>query len=570
MNNISIISLANYVRPEIKESASQDWVLNGQKNSFYQYIIDRKTGSPTNSAIINTYTDMIYGRGLGAYNAGQRTEDWLKLKQVLKPKDVHRIVSDFSLFGEASFEIVQTKGRDLSSITHLPKQKIAPNVVNKKNEIEFYWYCDDWARPYQNEPKRFPAFKGDKKQASSVSTISPYVAGNKQYYSDPNYIAGLPYAEMEEEIANLNINSIKSGLSAGYIINIPDGKSLSLEEKNDFERKVKARLTGSSNASQFILSFNGRDVEVTITPFPVNDNIHKQWEFLTSESRQQLLTAHRVVSPMLFGVKDSTGLGNNADELQVAEQQLMKRVIYPMQKHILVALTDVLETYDINLDLYFIPLTDAPVETKTELSKHVCMSDDGASEEMADTLIMFGEDLEEDNWLLLSSAEVDYETDDDLYSLINFATSTGTARPNAKSSQDSEDIAIRYRYVGNKLPERTFCKKMMFANKLYRKEDILQMGDKTVNPGFGYVAGGETPNTPYSIWLYKGGGKLSTNFPNGTCKHKWQREIYLKRGGGVDVNSPLAKTISTTEARRKGYKVPVNDSDVSIAPHKNK
>ena len=145
------------------------------------------------------------------------------------------------------------------------------------------------------------------------------------------------------------------------------------------------------------------------------------------------------------------------------------------------------------------------------------------------------------------------------------STSTGTARPNAKSSQDSKDIAIRYRYVGNPFPERLFCKKMMLANKTYRKEDILQMNKSGVNDGFGL--GG---SNSYSIWLWKGGGKMSTAYPEGTCKHKWQREIYLKRGGGVDVNSPLAKTISTSEARRKGYKVPVNDSNVSIEPNKNR
>ena len=63
---------------------------------------------------------------------------------------------------------------------------------------------------------------------------------------------------------------------------------------------------------------------------------------------------------------------------------------------------------------------------------------------------------------------------------------------------------------------------------------------------------------------------MSAEYPNGTCKHKWQREIYLNRKGGVDVNSPLAKTISTSESRRKGFKVPTNDSDVSITPNKNK
>ena len=175
------------------------------------------------------------------------------------------------------------------------------------------------------------------------------------------------------------------------------------------------------------------------------------------------------------------------------------------------------------------------------------------------------EDLTKEEWVLLSSADVDYATDDDIYDLIQLAT-TGTARPNAKSEQDSKDIRIRYRYVGKiSNNTRTFCQLMVKANKLYRKEDIIQMGNKPVNAGFG-LNGTDT----YSIWLWKGGGRMSDEFPNGTCKHKWQREIYLKRGGGVDVNSPLAETISTSEARRRGYKVPVNDSDVSIAPHNNK
>ena len=251
----------------------------------------------------------------------------------------------------------------------------------------------------------------------------------------------------------------------------------------------------------------------------------------------------------------------------MSEKQTMKRIIKPKQDFILEALEDVLMQYDINLNLVFKPLTEVkqePVEP-VSLSKHICMSDDGASEDMANTLIEFGEDLSTDEWVLLSTADVDYDTDDDLFGLVQFATSTGTARPNAKSSQDSKDIAIRYRYVGNPLPERLFCKKMMFANKLYRKEDILQMDKSGVNDGFGLNG-----SNSYSIWLWKGGGKMSTAFPNGTCKHKWQREIYLKRGGGVDANSPLAQTISTSEARRRGYKVPVNDSDVSITPNKNK
>ncbi|HKK11861.1 MAG TPA: hypothetical protein VJ945_03460 [Flavobacteriaceae bacterium] len=549
--DVVLFELSNYIRPKLQENKFRDWVLNGRNNSFYGYIIDRYNGSPTNAAIINSYVDLIYGQGLSAKNT--LNPDWLKLKAILKPKDIKRIVSDFELYGEACFEIIQTKGKKLSSISHIPKEKVAPSIA-KDNVIESYWICNDWGKIAQNPPLQVDAFSG--KHAKEIFVIRPYKAG-KDYFSDPDYLAGMPYAEMEEEIANLNINSIKNGLSAGYIINVPDGKALSPEEKDAFEQLIKQKLTGSPNASRFILSFNGRDAEITITPFPVNENVHKQWEFLTGEARQQLLTAHRVTSPMLFGIKDNTGLGNNADELDTAEAQLMKRVVKPKQNYITEALEEVLEAYGMSLDLHFIPLTEK-VSSPTQLRSHK----EDVLTKLADQLIDKGEVLDE-SWVLLTSNEVDYDTDDEVYKIQ--LASTGTARPNAKSVQDSKDIKILYRYTGHPSPQREFCQKMMMADKLYRKEDIVMMGSQAVNPGFG-MDGADT----YDIWLYKGGGKLSDNYPGGTCRHKWYREIYLKVDGEIDVNSPLAKKITTTEAKSRGYKVPVNEQLVPVAPHDNR
>jgi hypothetical protein len=574
---IVMLAMSNYIRPDIVEVTSKDWVLNGKNNSFYQYTIDRFNGSPTNAAIINSYVDLIYGKGLRAKNANtpQGLKDWTKLKTILLKKDLRMTIYDFELFGQASMDVIEKNSKDLSSISHISQNLIAPSIENDDCEIDNYWFSKDWSKYLQakNKPVAFPAFDGKQKQ--SIYSIKPYKAG-KKYFADPDYLAGMPYAEMEEEIANLNINSIKNGLSAGYIINVPDGINLTTEQRNKFKKSIEAQLTGSPNASRFVMSWNGRDVEITITPFPVNDNIHKQWQFLTAEARQQLLTAHRVTSPMLFGIKDNTGFGNNAEELDTAEAQLMKRVIAPKQAFIIDALEDILTAYNINLDLEFIPLSEPKTEVAApvQMSNHLECSEDGATEDMANELISFGEDTNNEEWVLLCSADVDYNTDEDLFGLLQFAN-TGTARPNAKSKQDSEDIKIRYRYVdqrgkgGSKgaSGERTFCKMMLSADKLYRKEDILQMKKSSTNPGFGKGKGGKSS---YSIWEWKGGGKISASFPNGTCKHKWQREIYLNINGGVDVNSPLAKTISTSEARRKGYKVPTNDSDVSVTPNRNK
>ena len=643
MSDIKLITLTNYVRPPLMEDKSRDWVMNGRLNQYYDYIINRNNGSPTNASINESYTTLIYGKGLRTSSGALGAEGWGRLQTILRPRELRKMVRDFQVFGEFSFEIIESKGGELHSLTHVPKEMLIPAIANEKNEIEKYWFSKNWQKYTELDytPISFPAFGAQK--GNSMFVARPYTVGN-EYFGSPDYSSGLVYAEIEEELSNMYISSIKNGLSAGYIINIPNGTNYTPEEKEEFERQVKKKLTSSSNASNFIISFNDQEVAIDVTPFPVNSSVHKQWSELTEQAKTQLMTAHRVISPSLVGLSSASGFSSVADEMDMSERQTIKRVIKPKQDFVIESLEEVLVHYGINLDLYFAPLTEEEVveqddaivinknnaaettdvvggdaetlkaqaalrgsvggvqgvlgiqqsvsdgltdfdsaitilmeiygftrsvseallgkpQETAELNSHVCMSD-GAPTELADSLIELGETLDASEWTMLSSADVDYDTDGDLYDLVEFATSTGTARPNSKSAQDSKEIAIRYRYVGNPNPQRAFCKKMMQANKLYRKEDILQMNKAGINDGFGL---GGTNN--YSIWLYKGGGKMSSNFPQGTCRHKWQREIYLKKGSSLDVNSPLAKTISTSEARRKGYKVPTNENIVSIKPH---
>lgn len=542
-NDIRLITLNNYERPKILENKSKGWVTNGRNNEFYQYLIDRKNGSPTHSTILNSFNNLVYGNGLSVKNVERNLSDFTKFKTILSNKDLRRIIADFNLFGEASMQIVRTKGGDISAVYHLPKELVVPSIENEEGEITSYWFCKDWSNTNKNKPEEFPAF-GTSKDAIEIYCVKPYSAG-KNYFSDPDYISGISYAVAEEEISNLYINSIRNGLSAGYIINVPMGDNWDDKKKSIFENKIKQKLTGSANASGFVIAFNGQDVKVDVVPFPVNDNIHKQWEYLTAESRQQLLTAHGVVSPMLFGIKDSTGLGNNADELDTAEAQLMKRVIAPKQRFILEALDDILNAYNINLNLYFIPLTEQTQTTDVAMSSHVCCSDEkkNLDTSVADELISLGEEISED-WVLVESEIITSETN------LEFA-STGIAKPNVKSELDGEKFKSRLRYGGElSSNSREFCRKMVSANKLYRIEDIKAMSNKVVNEGWG-------PNgaNTYDILMYKGGG---------ACRHYWVRETYELK---ADVNNPLAKQITPAEARKQGEILPNLDKKIYQKPN---
>lgn len=495
-NDIRLFQLSNYVRPKLEENKSKNWVLNGRNNEFYQYVIDRFNGSPTNAAIISSYIDLIYGKGLSARN--KNLPAWINFLTILNPKETRKITSDFGLFGEASFQVIKNKKGGLGSIYHLPKQLVVPSLENEDGEILSYWYCKDWSNTNKNKPEEFPAF-GTSKESIEIYCIKPYKAG-KNYFSDPDYLSALPYAEMEEELANFYINSIKKGLSAGYIINVPNGVNWTVEEKDEFEKKIKNKLTGSPNAMSFVLSFNGSDVEVTIVPFPVNEQQHKQWEYLTGESRQQIMTGHKVVSPKLFGIMSEGGLGNNANELDEAEGQLMKRVIAPKQSYIIEAFEEVLSFYNITLDLYFIPLSEQSVQ----------LSSDEKKKTELDLFIEEGE-VEDLNEYDL----IDCERYDENSVPLNLA-SVPSNLPLAPSEIDNDLFKVRFEYAGSLAPEREFCKKMITAGRVFRQEDIEKASKRAVNPGWGP----EGANT-YDILKYKGGGD---------CHHFWQRKVYLKKG----------------------------------------
>ena len=208
--------------------------------------------------------------------------------------------------------------------------------------------------------------------------------------------------------------------------------------------------------------------------------------------------------------------------------------------------------------------------------KTAYMACEGHSEatELSKFIEEFGEDIPE-GWEMVDEEVVDGEHQDfNFEQVLNEVAneklelaSTGTARPNARSSQDgtnkSDNDFYKVRYVytkdnflSQKGETRDFCKLMSSAKKIYRKEDILQMSNKAVNPGWG-PRGANT----YSIWLYKGGGN---------CHHFWLRQIYKTslRGAKGKINSN--QLISYTKAKSEGFTAEKNDNLVARPPKRMK
>lgn len=369
---IHVVSLSSYTAPQVMESTRYEWVEYGDDNLYFNYLIDRYNGSPTNNAAVNGISEMIYGRGLDATDSNSKPTEYNEMKSLFSKSCMKRICYDYKMMGQAALQVVYSKDRSkIVKVAHMPIETLRAEKA-RDGEVQAYYYSPDWSEVKKNDkPKRISAF-GMSKDAIEILYIRPYRAGF-YYYSPVDYQGGLQYAELEEEIANYHISNIQNGLQPSMLINFNNGTP-DKEQRDAIERAIYEKFSGSSNAGKFILAFNdSKELAATVDPVMLND-AHQQYQFLSDESMKKVMVSHRIVSPMLVGIKDNTGLGNNAEELQTASLLMDNTVIRPMQETLLDGLEMILSYNNIELDIYFktlqplefTDLTNAPTDSEIE------------------------------------------------------------------------------------------------------------------------------------------------------------------------------------------------------------
>lgn len=358
--SLRVINLSGYEIPKVQESTRKEYVEYGEDNNYFYELIERYLGSPTNSRCINGIIDMIYGRGLNATDSQEKPEMFGKMQALLRPVEIKKVVNDLKMLGQATIQVVYKPGkREIQSLLHFPMETLRAEKA-KDGKIQAYYYHPDWVSIKPSEKaKRIPAFRyGNKNENIEIYCIKPYRAGF-YYYSPVDYQGCLQYCSLEEEVSNYHINNIKNGLQPSLLLNFNNGIP-SDEIQELIERKIYDKFSGSSNAGRFILAFNeSTDNQANIEPIHLPD-AHAQYDFLAKESREKIMIGHGVVSPILLGIKDNTGFGNNAEELRTASILMDNIVIRPFQTLLIDAFKELLAFNGIILDLYFTTLQ--PIE----------------------------------------------------------------------------------------------------------------------------------------------------------------------------------------------------------------
>ena len=364
----SFVNLSTYTSPEIVEVNSRDWVFYGADNNYFQFLIDRYNGSPTNNAAINGISQAIYGKGLNASDSNRKPNEYAQMISLFKKDVVRKLCYDFYLMGQCSVQVIYNKDRSkIVKLEHIPVETLRAAKANEEGEIPAYYYFKDWTKLKPSDiPKRIPAF-GMSKESMEIYYIKPYKSGF-YYYSPVSYQGCLQYCELEEEISNYHLSNIMNGLAPSMLINFNNGTP-NQEERQLLEQKIAQKFSGTSNAGKFILAFNdNKDAAADITPVQLSD-AHQQYQFLSEESQSKIQVGHRVVSPFLLGIKTASGFSSNADEIKTSSLLMDNTVIRPFQEHLIDSFDHLLSYNDISLNLYFTtlqPLEFTEIDSKLQ------------------------------------------------------------------------------------------------------------------------------------------------------------------------------------------------------------
>jgi hypothetical protein len=383
--NFSVVSLSQQEVPVIREDLKSrtSWVPYGitAQDDFFPYVTLAFQTSTTNAACVEGISDLIFGKGLYTKNEGFVES----LAKVVPQEELKRVVFDLKLYGNGAFQVywddTHTK---VIKVYHVPVQTLRAEKIGDNPKIENYYYCTDWYdQKAQKNKKKIPAF-GTSTEKMEIFWLKNYTPG-KYYYSTPDWVSALQFSEVEAELSNLHVNNIQNGFLPMVMVNFNNGVPAP-EERDTIEDLIERKFTGTRNAGRFMVSFNDDAANKPTVDAIQIENLHEKFEYVANYAQDRILVAHRITSPLLFGIRTKdNGFSSQSEEMKTAYSILQTMTIQPFQNLVINSLTQVLEDGGYpDTQLYFEQLTPLAILSTTaeETGKTISQVEDETNKQM--------------------------------------------------------------------------------------------------------------------------------------------------------------------------------------------
>jgi hypothetical protein len=161
-----------------------------------------------------------------------------------------------------------------------------------------------------------------------------------RYYPVPDYIGALKVIELDAQIDNFHLNNISNGVVPSLAITT--FTNADEEEREAIEIMLRNQYGGTENAGSLIyMDCDSPENAPVITPIDSNGT-DVYYTTINDLVTQKILTAHRITSPMMLGIKTEGQLGGRT-ETSEAYLLFTNTVIKPFQQAILDCFDEILK-----------------------------------------------------------------------------------------------------------------------------------------------------------------------------------------------------------------------------------
>ena len=316
--------------PNIHEVRGKEYMYFGAKNLFPQSLIELYDTSAMHHTCIDAITAGIMGDGIEIIGSEYINQDGETIDEIYE-----KIALDYVLYSGFAVNVIWNKERTkIAEMYHLPFANVRSGKPDEEDTVNEYMYSSDWTNlrkyPYQTY-RAFDATDNKGDNASQVYYCYGYTPGN-EVYPLPSYVAAMNDISLDAQVSRFHANNIANGLAPSMFVKFRNGVP-SPEERRDVYKEIEKTFTGTENAGRFFLSFSEPGKEMEVTPI---DSANDDYYLLLEERiSSRILTAHRITSPLLLGIKDSAGFSSNAEEIKVAYAHFEGTVVEPKRKKIM-------------------------------------------------------------------------------------------------------------------------------------------------------------------------------------------------------------------------------------------
>ena len=389
-DNIININLETSTAPVIAEVRGKDWIEYGDangdwRNLYPQFLIDLYYSSSITAAIVNSTAEMIAGENLIIEDEDDRDlEARVKLQNFMDRangnESLHEVLKkvafDFKLQGAFALNIVWSKDRtQIAEVYHVDVSKVRCARPDEFGKTKGYYISADWSNTRQNKPYYVPAFNTNDRTSPNQIMYSGLYSPNMNSYYTPDWVSCANWALIDGRVSEFHLNNISSGFSGSFMINFSNGIPTQ-EERFQIEQSLTEKFTGQNNAGKFILTFSDDKTRTPEIQAISPSDLDKQYIALQELLTQNILSGHRVTSPMLMGIKSDTGLGNNADELNSAANFYLNTTIRGFQDQIVKQLRKIFQVNQMDMPVNFVQLKPITLEFTSEDLKGILTEDE--------------------------------------------------------------------------------------------------------------------------------------------------------------------------------------------------